>query len=117
MVAGLLEDLAITAHDHAKEEALKAEARAGLAREIADAPRESRRERIVDLTREQNEKITRLIRRSDAFTNARTALEDHAAGEMDEKVLRRTLGILVEEGEKATEEAHRYSEELGIKPK
>jgi hypothetical protein len=35
---------------------------------------------------------------------------------MLEEVLRRTLAVLVEEGEKATEEAQRYMEEIGIRP-
>jgi polyhydroxyalkanoate synthesis regulator phasin len=48
--------------------------------------------------------------------NARTALGDHATGKMLEEVLRRTLAVLVEEGEKATEEAQRYMEEIGIRP-
>ena len=41
---------------------------------------------------------------------------NYATSKMLEEVLRRTLAVLVEEGEKATEEAHRYMEEIGIRP-
>jgi polyhydroxyalkanoate synthesis regulator phasin len=47
--------------------------------------------------------------------NARTALEEDSRHRQDpDEVLRRTLAVLVEEGEMATEEARRYQEELGI---
>ncbi|MCA1717287.1 MAG: hypothetical protein LC781_10795 [Actinobacteria bacterium] len=111
-----LERLAFNARESAKEEFLKAEARAELAREVADAPCKSRKDRIANLTPEQDAESRRLISRADALVNARTALEDHATGKMDEEALRRTLGVLVEEGERATEEAHRYHEEIGIRP-
>ena len=58
----------------------------------------------------------RFISRSDTLVNARTALEDYATGKVSEDSLRRTLAVLIEEGEKATEEAHRYHEEIGIRP-
>ncbi len=58
----------------------------------------------------------RLISCSDDLVNARTALGDHATGKMLEEVLRRTLAVPVEEGEKATEEAQHYMEEIGIRP-
>jgi hypothetical protein len=58
----------------------------------------------------------RLISRADALVNARTALEDYATSKVPEKKPRRTLSVLVEEGEKATKEAHRYHEEIGIRP-
>jgi hypothetical protein len=48
--------------------------------------------------------------------NAHTTLEDYATGKIPEEDLRRTLAVLVEEGERATEEAHPYVEELGIRP-
>jgi hypothetical protein len=48
--------------------------------------------------------------------NAHHALEDHATGKIREEVLWRTFAVLVEEGEKATEEAHLYMEEIGIRP-
>jgi hypothetical protein len=112
-----LEQLATDAHEDAKQEFLKVEAKAGLAREIADAPRKKCREdRIAELTPEQDAELRQLMRRSDEFNNAYTALEDHATGKVDETSLRRTLAVLVEESERAAEEAHRYSEELGLRP-
>ena len=49
--------------------------------------------------------------------NARTALEDHTRHRQDpEEVLRCTLAVLIEEGERAAEEAHRYHEEIGLRP-
>ena len=58
----------------------------------------------------------RLISRSDALVNTRAALEDHARGKVSEKGLRRTLAVLVEEGERAAEEARLCQEELGLRP-
>ena len=57
-----------------------------------------------------------LIRRSDALTTAYTILEDALEGEISSDAKRRALGVLIEESERATEEAHRYQEELGIRP-
>ncbi len=111
-----LERLALHAHEGAKEGFLKANAKAELASEIADAPRKGRKDKIAELTPEQDAESHRLISRADALVNARTALEDFAIGKVPEKNLRRTLAVLVEEGEKATEEAHRYHEEIGIRP-
>ena len=111
-----LERLALNAHEAAKEGVLKAGAKADLAREIADAARKkSRMERIAELTPEQHAESRRLISRADALVNARTMLEDYAQGQANEKFLRRTLGVLIEEAERATEEAHRYHEEVGIR--
>lgn len=109
-----LEQLAVIAHESAKEGFLKADARTELATEIADAPRKGRKDKIAELTPEQDERLRRLINRSDGLVNARTALEDFATGKVPEKNLRRTLAVLVEESERVNEEAHRYSEELGI---
>ncbi|MCA1716003.1 MAG: hypothetical protein LC781_03790 [Actinobacteria bacterium] len=109
-----LERLALHAHEGAKEGFLKANAKAELASEIADAPRKGRKDKIAELTPEQDERLRRLINRSDALNNARYDLEDHATGEVSEKRLRASLAVLVEESERANEEAHRYSEELGI---
>jgi hypothetical protein len=55
-----------------------------------------------------------LCPRSDTFVNARTALKDHAAGSVPEEHLRQTLAVLIEEGDKAAEEARHYHEEIGI---
>ncbi len=54
--------------------------------------------------------------RSDALNNARTALEDYPTGKVPEENLRRTLAVLIEEGEWAAAEARRYHEEVGIRP-
>jgi len=111
-----LEQLALNAHESAKEGFLKAEARAELAAEIADAPRKGCAERIANLTPEQDEELRQRITRSDGLNNAYTDLEDHAAGKVRENRLRRTLGVLVEEKERAAEEVGRYKEELGLRP-
>jgi hypothetical protein len=71
-----LEGIAAHAHEDARMGFLKADVRADLAHEIADAPRKSRNDKIADLTPEQDAEPRRLIRRSDALMNARTALED-----------------------------------------
>jgi hypothetical protein len=47
---------------------------------------------------------------------AYTVLEDALEGEIRPDAKRRALGVLIEESERATEEAHRYQEELGIGP-
>jgi hypothetical protein len=110
-----LENIALGAHEKAKEGALKAEARAEGAQELADAPRKSRQDKIADLTPEQDAESRRLMRRVDELNNAYTALQDHATGEVPEENLRRILAVLVEERDRANEEAHRYHEELGIR--
>lgn len=90
-------------------------ARAELAAEIADVPRKGCAERIANLTPEQDEELRQRITRSDGLNNAYTDLEDHAADKVLEKRLRRTLGVLVEEKERAAEEVGRYKEELGLR--
>ena len=113
----VLENLALTAHNTARANLWRSGAEGSLLRDMADAHGKSREERIAELTPEQDERLRRLIARSDAFNNARTALEDHATGKEDDKSLRRTLAALVEEGERAEEEVDSYKEELGIGPK
>jgi cell division protein FtsX len=68
------------------------------------------------ITPEQDAESRRLISRADALNNAYTALEDHATGKVREDSLRRTLAVLVEEKERAAEEAARYHEEIGLRP-
>lgn len=108
-----LEQMAAWAHEKAKAEFLKAEVRVDLATDIADAPRKG--DERPNLTREQDEELRRLIMRSDALTNAYTTIEDIPEGQIREDVRRRILGVLVDEHERAEEEANRYKAELGFK--
>ncbi len=110
-----LEQLAVGAHESAIEGVLKAEARAELAGEIADAPRKGRKERIRELTPEQDERLRRLMRRSDELNNAYTALQGRATGAIPDKNLRRTLAVLAEERDHANEETRQLQEELGLR--
>ena len=96
-----------------KEESLRAGARADLAREMADAPRKG--DENPTLTREQDEQLRHLIRRSDALFNAYTTIEDIPEGRIEADARRPILAVLVEESDRATKEAHRYQEELGLK--
>jgi hypothetical protein len=112
-----LTNIALGAHEKAKEGLWKAEAGAELAQEVADAPRKSREDRIADLTPELDAESRRLLNRADALVTVRTSLEDYATGQLPEAVLRRTLGILVDEADKANEEVERYHEEIGIRRK
>lgn len=113
-----LEQLAINAHESAKEESLKAEARASLAREIADAPRNA--DERPNLTREQDQKLRELVRRGDSLNDAYTTLEDAPLKQFGdeetsaEKARRRILAVLAGERDKGWEEAYRYKEELGL---
>ncbi len=109
-----LERLALNAHEDAKEGYLKADARAETAQEMADAPRESRKDKIAALTPEQDAECRRLMRRADELNNAYTALQDNAAGEIPEENLRRTLATLADERDRANEESHRYKREVGL---
>lgn len=109
--------MATSCHEDANGESLKAEATADLARRIADAPRRGLAERIADLIPEQDAERHRLIARSDAFAAAYTVLEDAP----EEVVIRpdakrRAMGVLAEEKNRATEEAHAYHEEPGMRP-
>lgn len=97
-----------------KQELLKAEAKADLAREIADAPRKGTES--PNLTPEQNEKLVQLMRRSDAFNDAYTALEDAPEGTLRPESLRGALATLAEERDKASEEVSRCREEIGLRP-
>ncbi len=112
-----LERLALYVHEDAKAGFLKAEARADAVQEMADAPRERRMEKIAALTPEQDAESRRLMRRADELNNAYTALQDNAVGKIPEENLRRTLATLADERDRANEEAHRYMEEIGIRPK
>ncbi len=111
---GVLEDLAEIAHDKAKENLLKSEAEANLAEDIADAPRKA--DERPDLTPEQDEKIRRLMRRTDAFTHAYTVLEDLPEEEVPEEARQRTLAVLVVERDRAEEETQQFMKELGLRP-
>lgn len=110
-----LERMATNAHEDTKEELLKAEARADLAREIANVPRKGRKERIAELTPEQDAESHRLIARSDALVTAYTVLEDAPEELIRDDARRRAMGVLAEEKDRATEEAHRFHEELGLR--
>lgn len=109
-----LERLALHVHEDAKAGCLKADARAELATEVADAPRESREDKIAALTPEQDAESRRLIRSAGELNNAYTILQDHAVAEIPEENLQRTLAVLAVERDRANEEAHRYMEEAGI---
>ena len=91
---------------------MKADARMELIMEIADAPRKEGQQ--PNLTYEQEEEVRRLIKRSNAFNNAYTDIQDLPEGQIDEKRQRNTLAVLAEESDRATEEAHRRKEELGL---
>jgi hypothetical protein len=95
-----------------KEESLRVGAKADLAREMADAPRKG--DEKPNLTQEQEEELRRLIRRSTALYNAYTTIEDIPGGQNEAGARRGMLAVLVEESDRATKEAHRYKEELGL---
>ena len=107
-----LERLARIAHEEAKAATRRAQARAGLAYEIADAPPPG--EGKPRLTLEQEERLAVLADRADSFNNAYTALED-AEGFADEDRRQRIMGVLSEASKAANEEHARYREELGLK--
>jgi hypothetical protein len=96
-----------------REKLLWVESRADLLREIADAPRNG--DERPNLTREQDEELRRLIRRSDELNNAFTTIEDTPEGQIDERRRERILSVLVDERDYASEEVGRYKEELGLK--
>ncbi len=105
--------LATNAHDTAKLEYLKAHAKVDLAEEIADSRRHDARV-PAQLRPEEREELRRRIRRSDELTNAYTTLERVPNGEMDEDVRDRTLGVLVEEQERAHRDYEEYRQKLGF---
>jgi hypothetical protein len=105
--------LARNAFDSAKQEAVKAEARMGLAEEITKAPPPGKEE--TRLTLEQEEKLRGLNQRTDSFNDAYTHIEDLPGEQIGEDRWRRVMGVLAEAGEFANEEANRYKEELGLK--
>jgi signal recognition particle GTPase len=109
---GYLAELAQGVLDKVTEELMKADARMELAMEIADAPRKEGEK--PNLSYEQEQEVRRLIKRSDAFNNAYTDLQDLPEGQIDEKRLRNTLAVLAEESDRAAEEASRRKEELGL---
>jgi hypothetical protein len=96
-----------------REKLLRVESRADLLKEIADAPRNG--DDRPNLTREQDEELRRLMRRSDELTNAFTTVEDVPEGQIREARRGRILSVLVEERERASEAVDRYKEELGLK--
>ncbi len=100
------------AHEEAKQESTKADAQTGLAVEIADEPRKGGEN--PTLSREQDEKVRRLIKRADAFTDAYTHIEDLPDNQIGEKRKVNILATLSEESERASQEAGRYKKELGL---
>lgn len=107
-----LERLARNAHEEAKQEFTKADARTDLAIEIANGPRKGGEN--PTLSREQDEEVRRLIKRADAFTDAYTHIEDLPDDQIGEKRKVNILATLSEESERASQEAGRYKEELGL---
>jgi len=108
-----VEQLVRSAHEKAKEEAVRAEAGVELATQIAKAPPPDEGE--PRLTYEQEEKLSGLILRADSFVDAYTALEDAPKEWIgDEDHRRRIMGILSDAHEAAEKEACRYKEELGL---
>jgi hypothetical protein len=96
-----------------REKLLRVEGRADLLEEIAEAARKG--DERPNLTREQDEELRRLIRRSDELNNAFTTVEDVPEGQIREERRGRILSVLVEERERASEAVDRYKEELGLK--
>jgi hypothetical protein len=107
-----LERMAENAHEEAKLEFLKAQAKADLAEEIADAPRKG--DERPNLTREQDEKLRELMRRGDSLNDAYTTVEDAPPELLRDEARERILAVLASERDKGWKEAHRYKEELGL---
>lgn len=108
-----LEQMAINVREDVKEEYVKAQARYGLAREVADAPRKG--SESPHMSREQHEGLRRRIALADALQAAYAAIEDAPESQWAESARVRALGTLAEERDRATEEAHEYKRELGFK--
>jgi hypothetical protein len=108
-----LEQMVINVAEDVKEEYVKAQARYELAREVADAPRKGAES--PDITRDQREELGRRIARADALQSAYCAIEDAPEDQWRESARLRALGVLAEERDHATEEAHQYKRELGFK--
>jgi hypothetical protein len=110
-IDGLI-SLAERAHDDAVQEMVRMEAKVDLAQEIADAPPQGEGE--PKLTLEQEEKLTELIHRADAFVDAYSMVEDVPEDRVQSEDRRkRIMGILAEAAEVANAEHSRYKEELG----
>ena len=109
-----LEQFARNAHESAKEEFLKAEAKVELAEEVANAPRREDARVPASLRAEKREELRRRMRRSDELNNAYTAIEDAPEGQITEDRRRSMLAVLVEEKERAHKEYEEYRRELGL---
>lgn len=114
-----LERLARNAHEDAKGEAVRAEARAELAWQIAKAPPAAGSLpgslEKPHLNAEQDQKLVELIQRADSFNDAYAMIEDvPEEGVRDERWRRIILGVLAEAKEAANQEHERYREELGL---
>jgi hypothetical protein len=109
-----LERIAFNARDEARREYGRIAIRARAARMVAD--RGPLKPGEVPLFYEQEEEIARLYMREEAFNNARSVLEDLSEDTLFIRDKWATIDALASAADEAAQEAHRYQEELGLRP-